>query len=587
MYGRVDAEKLLSALSDDAYTVKIVGGGDELQFAFSVKDLFLKLDVDRTKAVIDLSGIYFKYKNMTGYASIYALLDSLALNIFDMPIDAIVETINAYLPDGWELEDVISIFCSEDGFEFDKLKAAAFAETFFKEGVSFDDAASMAEDGLTYEEVLVILPAETIAMINYALPEGYSLEDIMPMLKNVTPDRIKAIVDAFKKGELTKDLINAIMPDGFTVDLLNYVLPEGITADKLIEAINTVVNKVNEIDFDALMAAQKEAQAVLLNKVIDFLFVAEETDEGVKYTLNYGLIKEWNQYLHDTMIAEMLDEELGEGFVDSLVQNITILLDTQLSSVKANIEEKYLYNMTIEELLDAIYEVAEQIAPIIDGMVSDKTEKEINSLAFVKGCIDTVKGYLNDEVFMANTVAQAIEGFSGGKVNRTKIIEYSEEIVDFLKNNTVYSAALWISATVARVKNDETPESGSAVAVAEAASMADMQAEIDAMVDYIAAKIDAFADMLIEKYPVYFIINADGELEELSISAAIFDEDFEDSANISLLIKKGDHLGEVISEGEKTEMAGYATKYSLADFKDYRYAYYTDEYYYGPLYEKR
>ena len=574
----IDVEKVIKGFINNAYTANVNIDDKTVEVSESLKDLFIKVRMGEEKALVDKTGIYFTEEEDFHYASIKAVADEIVFNITHMPLDVVIEQISEYLPEGWTFDDLVAIVWNGEEFKFDEDKAISLLEDFlFNEGITVAQVKLMAQDGITYEDIQTAIKPEIIALINNALPEGMTLENIMPMLTNITPAKVQAIFDALCAGELNAELINAILPEGMTVEMFNtylsYIFTEQeITVEKVLEKVNAIVKVINSIDFEKIAYEIEQAEIKAFNKVVKTIFVQEKVDGGVKYTVNYGIIKEANDYLNDTKLEAIINTVLGENFVDNTAEYLVYLLDSKLSDLKPLLEG-YI-GITLEEVLNKIDEYAEEYAPIINKIVAamnsvyTKNESsvveydeeyepivnndvaEINSndeidedsfdvLPYIKMATAMVRYYLADENFMAKTLGETIEMFAGQQGITTDAIKgYITMAVNYLEANTVYDVL----------------ESADAINKQE-----------------FYAQVNGVADMLAANFPVYFVINADGELAELSVQATIFGEDDDDDKNISVLLKKGDFVGEIFTAEEKAEMASAAALYTLDDFNDYEY----------------
>lgn len=536
---KIDVEKVLKAFADNAYTISATKNDGTIRIALSAKDLFVKVTEGDNKALIDESGMYIfsAYNGQTSYIAIDKLVERLFEQATGMKFSTFVSMVNYMLPEGWTTDDLIAIVWNGEKFAFDSAKATALLEdVFFNEGITLAQVEEMAEDGLTYAEVAEILKPAIIESINNALPEGSTLEGIMPYFANITPAKVKALFDAFCAGELNADLINALLPDGMTLDTVKLFFPE-INIDDIIEKVNSVVKFINSIDFEKLFDEIEQTMIKAFNKAFDLLFIEENVDAGVKYTLNYGIIKDANQYLNDTMLETIINSVLGDGFVDNTAAYLSFLLDSKLCDLKTMVEGAI--GITLEALLDEIDKYAEEFAPTINQIINSIIEEQsyatnVDVLTVIKGATAMARTYLADEEFMGRTLGETIEMFSGEENMTVEQIKgYITTAVEFLKANTVYDVLLNVG--VIKDKAD------------------------------LYNRINEFADMLTENYPVYFVINASGELEELS--AEIVDK------KMSILVQKGDKIGEIFTAEEKEEISSAATKYTLEDFKGYEYTY--------------
>ena len=540
MFAEIDAEKIINDLFDNAYTISATKDDDTIRVALSAKDLFVKITAEDTKVLADLSGVYIKSEEELSCFSIKAIIDRLLYSNTGMPLDAFVERINAYLSEEWTLDDFISIVWNGEKFEFNTEKAIALIEdAFFNDDITIWHVILMSLDGFTYEDITTIFKPTIIEAVNNALPEGWTLERIMPMFVNLTPANLQALYDAFCAGELTVDVINALLPNDLTIDMLKIYFPDA-DFNEIIETVNSVVKFINSIDFEEVERQIKEAYKSFVNATVDTLFLKEIVDGNVKYILNYGLIKDANKYFNETTLETIINSVLGEGFVDDAAAYGVFLLDSKLSDLKTMLEG-YI-GITLEEVLDYIDEYAPKIAPIINQKINEMSdepddEEYFDVLPYIQGATLMVRAYLQDANFMDKTLGETITMFGGGKGMTVETIKgYIATAVEFLKTKTVYDALLEY----------------------------DVIEDKEVMYD----KINAFADMLIENYPVYFVINAAGGLEE--ISATLVDE------KMSILIQKGDKIGDVFTEEENTELVGAKTKYTVADFKGYTYVDYNE-----------
>ena len=608
---KIDVEKVLKAFTDNAYTLSATKNGDTIEIAYSFKDLFVKLNIGDDKAFVDLSGIYVKDEDFLGYISVKGVINLFLHNVMHITLDEVAEYVTPYLPEGWTVDDLVAIFWNGEKFEFDAAKAIALIEgALFNEDITLANVIAAAQDGFTYPEIVEIFKPEIIAMVNGMLPEYMTLETIMPFLVNVTPAKIQAIFDALCAGELNADLINALLPEDWTIDMViamvKFKMPElDIDVNKIIETVNSVVKFINSIDFDAIAEKIEQTQIKIINAILKTFFIEEKVDAGVKYTLNYDIIKNVNQYLYDTTLETIINSVLGDGFVDYAANFGTLLLDNKLSELKAMIEG--LIGITLEEVLDYIDEYAEEYVPVIENIISgmidmfgeddedyesdddyeyifddddydynldddeydyvdDDTDddeydyddddegdyeiiddededegddEESRLLAMIKVLTANARLYLEDEDFMDMTLGDVIVGFVGQQGITVEMMkEKIAEAAKFLKENTVYTAFGAGEELYNKVKN--------------------------------------VAETLTENFPVYFVIDDAGELEELSVKAVI------DGEQYSAVLAKGDLLGDIFTEEEKAEMTGAKTKYTVADFKGYIY-YKADEYYSGTL----
>ena len=536
---KIDVEKMLKAFADNAYTISATKDDGTIRIALSAKDLFVKVTEGDNKALIDESGMYIfsAYNGQTSYIAIDKLVERLFEQATGMKFSTFVSMVNYMLPEGWTTDDLIAIVWDGEKFAFDSAKATALLEdVFFNEGITVAQVEEMAEDGLTYEEVAEILKPEIIESINNALPEGSTLEGIMPYFANITPAKVKALFDAFCAGKLNADLINALLPDGMTLDTVKLFFPE-INIDDIIEKVNSVVKFINSIDFEKLFDEIEQTMIKAFNKAFDLLFIEENVDAGVKYTLNYGIIKDANQYLNDTMLETIINSVLGDGFVDNTADYLSFLLDSKLCDLKTMVEGAI--GITLEALLDEIDKYAEEFAPTINQIINSIIEEQsyatnVDVLTVIKGATAMAREFLASEEFMGRTLGETIEMFSGEENMTVEQIKgYITTAVEFLKANTVYDVLFNVGV------------------IKDKAGLYN--------------KINEFADMLTENYPVYFVINASGELEELS--AEIVDK------KMSILVQKGDKIGEIFTAEEKEEISSAATKYTLEDFKGYEYTY--------------
>ena len=536
---KIDVEKMLKAFADNAYTISATKDDGTIRIALSAKDLFVKVTEGDNKALIDESGMYIfsAYNGQTSYIAIDKLVERLFEQATGMKFSTFVSMVNYMLPEGWTTDDLIAIVWDGEKFAFDSAKATALLEdVFFNEGITVAQVEEMAEDGLTYEEVAEILKPEIIESINNALPEDLTLEGVMPYFANITPAKVKALFDAFCAGKLNADLINALLPDGMTLDTVKLFFPE-INIDDIIEKVNSVVKFINSIDFEKLFDEIEQTMIKAFNKAFDLLFIEENVDAGVKYTLNYGIIKDANQYLNDTMLETIINSVLGDGFVDNTADYLSFLLDSKLCDLKTMVEGAI--GITLEALLDEIDKYAEEFAPTINQIINSIIEEQsyatnVDVLTVIKGATAMAREFLASEEFMGRTLGETIEMFSGEENMTVEQIKgYITTAVEFLKANTVYDVLFNVG--VIKDKAD------------------------------LYNRINEFADMLTENYPVYFVINASGELEELS--AEIVDK------KMSILVQKGDKIGEIFTAEEKEEISSAATKYTLADFKEYEYTY--------------
>ncbi|MBQ6980700.1 MAG: hypothetical protein IJQ07_08720 [Clostridia bacterium] len=536
---KIDVEKVLKAFADNAYTISATKDDGTIRIALSAKDLFVKVTEGDNKALIDESGMYIfsAYNGQTSYIAIDKLVERLFEQATGMKFSTFVSMVNYMLPEGWTTDDLIAIVWDGEKFAFDSAKATALLEdVLFNEGITVAQVEEMAEDGLTYEEVAEILKPEIIESINNALPEDLTLEGVMPYFANITPAKVKALFDAFCAGELNADYINALLPDGITLDTVKLLFPE-INIDDIIEKVNSVVKFINSIDFEKLFDEIEQTMIKAFNKAFDLLFIEENVDAGVKYTLNYGIIKDANQYLNDTMLETIINSVLGDEFVDDTAAYLSFLLDSKLCDLKTMVEGAI--GITLEALLDEIDKYAEEFAPTINQIINSIIEEQsyatnVDVLTVIKGATAMARTYLADEEFMGRTLGETIEMFSGEENMTVEQIKgYITTAVEFLKANTVYDVLFNVG--VIKDKAD------------------------------LYNRINEFADMLTENYPVYFVINASGELEELS--AEIVDK------KMSILVQKGDKIGEIFTAEEKEEISSAATKYTLEDFKGYEYTY--------------
>lgn len=536
---KIDVEKMLKAFADNAYTISATKDDSTIRIALSAKDLFVKVTEGDNKALIDESGMYIfsAYNGQTSYIAIDKLVERLFEQVTGMKFSTFVSMVNYMLPEGWTTDDLIAIVWDGEKFTFDSAKATALLEdVFFNEGITVAQVEEMAEDGLTYAEVAEILKPEIIESINNALPEGSTLEGVMPYFANITPAKVKALFDAFCAGELNADLINALLPDGMTLDTVKLFFPE-INIDDIIEKVNSFVKFINSIDFEKLFDEIEQTMIKAFNKAFDLLFIEENVDAGVKYTLNYGIIKDANQYLNDTMLETIINSVLGDGFVDNTADYLSFLLDSKLCDLKTMVEGAI--GITLEALLDEIDKYAEEFAPTINQIINSIIEEQsyatnVDVLTVIKGATAMAREFLASEEFMGRTLGETIEMFSGEENMTVEQIKgYITTAVEFLKANTVYDVLFNVG--VIKDKAD------------------------------LYNRINEFADMLTENYPVYFVINASGELEELS--AEIVDK------KMSILVQKGDKIGEIFTAEEKEEISSSATKYTLEDFKGYEYTY--------------
>lgn len=536
---KIDVEKMLKAFIDNGYTLTINAEGEMIEVSESFNDRFAKVRMGDNKMLVDASGVYIvdSEEDTTRYIAIDKLFYMLFEQITGMKFSTFVQMVNYMLPEGWTTDDLIAIVWDGEKFAFDSAKATALLEdVFFNEGITLAQVEEMAEDGLTYAEVAEILKPEIIESINNALPEGLTLEGVMPYFANITPAKVKALFDAFCAGELNADLINALLPDGITLDTVKLFFPE-INIDDIIEKVNSVVKFINSIDFEKLFDEIEQTMIKAFNKAFDLLFIEENVDAGVKYTLNYGIIKDANQYLNDTMLETIINSVLGDGFVDNTAAYLSFLLDSKLCDLKTMVEGAI--GITLEALLDEIDKYAEEFAPTINQIINSIIEEQsyatnVDVLPVIKGATAMARTYLADEEFMGRTLGETIEMFSGEENMTVEQIKgYITTAVEFLKANTVYDVLFNVG--VIKDKAD------------------------------LYNRINEFADMLTENYPVYFVINASGELEELS--AEIVDK------KMSILVQKGDKIGEIFTAEEKEEISSAATKYTLEDFKGYEYTY--------------
>lgn len=536
---KIDVEKMLKAFADNAYTISATKDDDTIRIALSAKDLFVKVTEGDNKLLADASGVYVVdlEEETTSYIAIDKLFYMLFEEITGMKFSTFVSMVNYMLPEGWTTDDLIAIVWDGEKFAFDSAKATGLLEAYlFNEDITLAQVEEMAEDGLTYEEVAEILKPEIIESINNALPEGSTLEGIMPYFANITPAKVKALFDAFCAGELNADLINALLPDGITLDTVKLFFPE-INIDDIIEKVNSVVKFINSIDFEKLFDEIEQTMIKAFNKAFDLLFIEENVDAGVKYTLNYGIIKDANQYLNDTMLETIINSVLGDGFVDNTAAYLSFLLDSKLCDLKTMVEG--FIGITLEDLLDEIDKYAEKYAPVINPIINSLIEEtpyatNVDVLTYVQVITTMARSAFENEQFMNQTLGETITMFSGEENMTVEQIKgYITTAVEFLKANTVYDVLFNVGV------------------IKDKAGLYN--------------KINEFADMLTENYPVYFVINASGELEELS--AEIVDK------KMSILVQKGDFVGEIFTAAEKAEIASAATKYTLADFKEYEYTY--------------
>lgn len=548
---KIDVEKVIKAFIDNGYTLTINAEGETIEVSESFNDRFAKVRMGDNKALIDASGVYFftSEEGSTRYIAIDKLFEMLFEQATGMKFSTFIETANYFLStfvsEDWTVDDVVAIVWDGETFNFDEAKAKAFVEdALFNEGVTVAQVEEMAQDGITYEEVQTIFKPMIIALVENAIPENLTLEGVMPYFANITPAKVKALFDAFCAGELNADYINALLPDGITLDTVKLLFPE-INIDDIIEKVNSVVKFINSIDFDRLAFEIEQAQIRAFNKVLSTLFVEEKLDAGVKYTLNYGIIKDANEYLYTTTLEGIINTVIKEGFVDEAANYLVFLLDSKLSDLKPMLESAI--GIELEALLDEIDKYAEEFAPTINQIINSIIEEQsyatnVDVLPVIQGATAMAREYLADEEFMGRTLGETIEIFAGEDgMTVEKMKEYLAIGVEFLKANTVYDVLFNVGV------------------IKDKAGLYN--------------RINEFADMLTENFPVYFVINAAGELEELSISATIISEDGEDRKEFSVSLKKGDLIGDVFTEEEKTEIASAATKYTLADFEGYEYNY--------------
>ena len=544
---KIDVEKVLKAFADNAYTISATKDDDTIRIALSAKDLFVKVTEGDNKMFVDASGVYIvdSEEDTTRYIAIDKLFYMLFEEITGMKFSTFVSMVNYMLPEGWTTDDLIAIVWDGEKFAFDSAKATGLLEAYlFNEDITLAQVEEMAEDGLTYEEVVTIFKPEVIATVNGVLPNNITLEEVMPVLVNVTPAKVKALFDAFCSGELNVDLINALLPDGFNVDAVittlkfMSILPDvEINVEEILETVNSVVKFINSIDFEKLFDEIEQTMIKAFNKAFDLLFIEENVDAGVKYTLNYGIIKDANQYLNDTMLETIINSVLGDGFVDNTAAYLSFLLDSKLCDLKTMVEG--FIGITLEDLLDEIDKYAEKYAPVINPIINSLIEEtpyatNVDVLTYVQVITTMARSAFENEQFMNQTLGETIAMFSGEENMTVEQIKgYITTAVEFLKANTVYDVLFNVGV------------------IKDKAGLYN--------------KINEFADMLTENYPVYFVINASGELEELS--AEIVDK------KMSILVQKGDKIGEIFTAEEKEEISSAATKYTLADFKEYEYTY--------------
>lgn len=541
---KIDVEKVLKAFIDNAYTVSATKDDETIRIALSAKDLFAKVTEGDNKMLVDASGVYVVdlEEETTSYIAIDKLFYMLFEEMTGMKFSTFVQMVNYMLPEGWTVDDIIAIVWDGEKFVFDEAKATRLLEgTLFNEGITFAQVEEMAEDGLTYAEVAEIFKPEIIAAVNNMLPEGMKLDTIMPFFVNFTPANLKALFDAFCAGELTVDVINALLPEGWTVDMViamvKAFVPElDIDINEIIETVNSVVKFINSIDFETLFDEIEQTMIKAFNKALETLFIEEKVAAGVKYTLDFDFIKDVNQYLYDTTLEAIINSVIREGFVDEAAAYLTFLLDSKLCDLKTMVEG--FIGMTLEDLLDEIDKYAEKYAPVINPIINSILEEtpyatNIDLLTSIQGATAMVREYLADEEFMGKTLGEAIVMFSGEQITVETMKEYIATGVEYLKTNTVYDVL--VEFYVIKDK------------------------------DGLYNKINEFADMLTENYSLYFVINVSGELEELS--ATIVEEE------MSILVQKGDKIGEIFTAEEKAEIASAATKYTLADFEGYEYNY--------------
>jgi|GEM_PF-6104173 len=539
---KVDYKKVAKAFAENAYTVKVGYGDAEVFVALNFKDLFLKAQVQGRKILIDETGIYYGDNGNISYVSFDAATQQL-IGV----INAYVEKINSYLPEGCTVFDLMMIFYDGENFCFNAEKATEVVETFFKDGVTLEDVKDMVQDGLTYAEVEDILSEETLAIIASILPDGMELEDLVGLIANVTPERLEAIVTALVAGELDEDLIAAILPEGVTVEMINEYLPEDLTLGDIIaavnfvsvevqkidfaaitEAIDSAIEKLQEIDWQEMAEEQKEAQIAALNAFIDACFKKERVGDSIKYTLNYDIIKEINEYFKVTTLETLINSVAGEGFVDTVSAVGYMIADTPLTTVKALIEG-YI-GTDLATALDIADEYATVFAPIVNGLIYNATGEEIDVLPYVTEVVATIKEYLADEEFMNKTIGEAIAFFVDEEEFTADTVKgYIDYAVNYLKENTVYSAFF-------------TTEKA---------------AEI-------YARINAYADMLNAKLPVYFVMDNAGELAELSVKAVL------QQGEVNVSVKKGDLVGEILTEEEKDKVKNIDAP-ALDDLEGYEY----------------